>query len=156
MIGVFFVGLPNATTEYTYNDNRLLDKVARQVGPVLYRALAHNRVVDYLEETQKNASLVNLVNEYNHEIKSPLSILHSYATHPSLADEQTLRKLIISQVERTSNILNTMLSIAQGKHKRNPQPINLNKIIKQALKLFPITFADTELKLSDSIPKVLR
>ncbi len=154
LIGVFFVGLPNTSIDYTYNDNRLLDRIARHVAPVLYRALAHNRVVDYLEESQKNASLVNLVNEYNHEIKGPLSILHSYATHPSLADEHTLRKLIINQVERTSDILETMLSIAQGKHQRNPQPVNLNKIIRQALKLFPISFAIMELKLDDNLPKI--
>ena len=155
LIGVFFVGLPTTTVEYTYSDNRLLDKIASQIAPVLYRALAHNRVVEYLDESQKNASLVNLVNEYNHEIKGPLSILHSYATHPSLADEQTLRKLIVSQVERTSNILDTMLNIARGKHQRNPQPVCLNKTIKQALNLFPITFAITELKLSNNLPKIL-
>ena len=151
LIGVFFLGLPAESVEYTYDDNRLLDKLARQVAPVLFRALAHNRVVDYLEESQKNASLVNLVNEYNHEIKGPLSILHSYATHPSLADEHTLRKLIVKQVERTGDILDTMLNIAQDRHKRNPQPVDSNSIIKQALKLFPITFAQIDLKLSKKL-----
>ncbi len=154
LIGVFFIGLPTASIEYTYNDNRLLDKLARQVAPVLYRALAHHKVLDYLEESQKNASLVNLVNEYNHEIKGPLSILHSYATHPSLADEHTLRKLIIKQVDRTSDILDTMLNIAQGRHKRNPQPVDLNRIIKQALKLFPITFADIDLQLGQNLNRI--
>ncbi len=154
LIGVFFISLPAASVEYTYNDNRLLDKLAQLAAPVLNRALAHHKVLDYLEESQKNASLVNLVNEYNHEIKGPLSILHSYATHPSLADEHHLRELIIKQVKRTGEILDTMLNIARGRHKRNPQPLDINEIITQALNLFPITFCDVDLKLGKDLSLV--
>ena len=151
LIGVFFIGLPASSVEYTYNDNRLLDKLTQLAAPVLYRALAHHKVLDYLEQSQKNASLVNLVNEYNHEIKGPLSILHSYATHPSLADEHSLRELIIKQVKRTGDILDTMLNIAQGRRKLNPQPLDINKIITEALNLFPITFAKVDLKLGKDL-----
>ena len=151
LIGVLFIGLPAASVEYTYNDNRLLDKLTQLTAPVLYRALAHHKVLDYLEQSQKNASLVSLVNEYNHEIKGPLSILHSYATHPSLADEHSLRDLIIKQVKRTGDILDTMLNIAQGRRKHNPQTLNVNKIINESLNLFPISFARVDLKLDKNL-----
>ncbi len=154
LIGIIFVDYPESGN-YSYDDHKIFDYIAKHVAPVLYRTLSHNNVLNILEESQKNASLVNLVNEYNHEIKSPLSILHSYATHPSLADEKTLRKLIISQVARTSDILDTMLNIAQGKHKRNPEPVDLNKIITQALKLFPITFADIDLRLNKQLKQII-
>ena len=154
LIGVFFIDFPTGLTQFSYKDNRLLDKIAHQVAPVLYRALAHHRVLTYMEKSQKTASLVNLVNEYNQEIKGPLSILNSYAKHPGLANEKVLRELVISQVERASNILASMLQIAHSKREQPFVEINLNDIIRQALKLFPVSHAAVNLKLKKNLPNI--
>ena len=82
LIGILFVDLPEGLNQYVYDDNRLFDKIARQVGPVLFRALAHNRVLTHLDESQKNASLIKLVNEYNHEIKGAFEHT-AFLCHPS-------------------------------------------------------------------------
>ena len=154
LIGAFFIDFPTGLTQFSYKDNRLLDKISHQVAPVLYRALAHNRVLTYLEETQKTASLVNLVNEYNQEIKGPLNILYSYAKNPELATEKTLREVVINQVERASNILQTMLQIAHSKREQPFTEIDLNQVIKQALNLFPLSHAAINLKLKNNLPLI--
>ena len=154
LIGIFFIDYPSGLTQFSYKDNRLLDKISHQVAPVLYRALAHYRVLAYMEESQKTASLVNLVNEYNQEIKGPLNILYSYAKQPQLANEKTLRELVISQVERASNILQSMLQIAHSKREQPFVDINLNNVITEALKLFPVSHAIIKLKLKRHLPLI--
>ena len=151
LIGVFFVDFPTGLTQFSYKDNRLLDKISHQVAPVLYRALAHHRVLTYMEKSQKTASLVNLVTEYNQEIKGPLSILDTYAKQPDLANEKVLRELVISQVDHASNILQSMLQIAHSKREQPFVEINLNDIIRQAIKLFPVSHAEVNLKLKNDL-----
>ena len=154
LIGAFFIDYPKELNQFSYKDNRLLDIISHQVAPVLHRALAHNRVLTHMEESQKTASLVNLVNEYNQEIKGPLSILNSYARQPLLANEKSFRELVIHQVERASNTLQKMLQIAHSKREQPLVDINLNNVIRQALKLFPVNHARINLKLKKDLPSI--
>ena len=83
-----------------------------------------------------------------------MSILHSYATHPGLASEKAFRKLVVEQVDRTGDILQTMLNIAKGNRQHIKKPLNVNHAIEQALKLFPISNAEITLKLQKSLPQI--
>ncbi len=88
-----------------------------------------------LEESEKTASLIHLMNEYNHEIKSPWSVIMSCVANEKCSHERLI-KTIKKQYTRVDQTLDTMIKILNGNRTFNLTNLDINTTIESVLDMF--------------------
>ena len=96
-----------------------------------------------LARSEKIASMANLIQEYNHEVKTPLSIIRGETG--ILAKEtrdmdylKWFRDLVFEQVDRADDIVESTLRLSEGRARKEVD-LNLNEVIEKALKNYPLS-----------------
>jgi len=110
-----------------------------------------------LARSERIASLANTIREYNHEIKTPLSIIRGEAA--LLVKEprdpkylEWFKDLVYEQVDRANDIVESTLRLSTPKERKEIS-LNLNDVMDGALKLFPLTGVHLEKELG-ALPSV--
>ncbi|MFA4844214.1 MAG: ATP-binding protein [Candidatus Margulisiibacteriota bacterium] len=144
-------------SEDPYNDKELtvFRTIMVQVRAIFDRVRPYERIKrDYdanqkklydterlLARSEKIASMANLVQEYNHQVKTPLAIIRGRieTLFDKTRDEEYLKKmqaLLLEQVDRANYIVESTLRLSRP-HERQETLLDLGQEIEEALRLFP-------------------
>jgi signal transduction histidine kinase len=154
VIGFILLSDKKSQDMYSTEDLMLFQTLAPQAAIAIKNAMTYDEIRKDLEahqrklnETEINlsrseriASMARLIQEYNHEIRTPLAImsakLMSLPDDPGdVADFREIKDFFGKQINRASDIVDTTLRLSQPKE-RKEEPIDLNNVIEDALKLY--------------------
>ncbi len=135
--GIMFVGpLQDYKASYYRNDDiRLLGWLMDELPATLSRIVLHDALREDLDEAQKTMSLIELMNQYHHDIKAPLSIIDGVVSN-DLYDREKQHKIILEQVARGTQLITMMSSVLRGQRERQTKPVNLRSVIEGCMLLF--------------------
>ncbi|MGM8366213.1 ATP-binding protein [Virgibacillus sp. W0181] len=99
-----------------------------------------NNMIDHLRNNFEKQE--QFVSNASHELKTPISIVKSYAqllkrrgkAHPELFDESV--QSIESEADRMQHLVEQMLMLAKNKRKEDFEQVNLVKLCKSSIKTF--------------------
>lgn len=143
--GLMVLGQRLSEAKYTQKDIELMEVLQRTTNVFLdgikpYESIqrAYNQKERQLARSQKIASMTQMIQNYNHEIRTPLSIIKDriklYKTDTPFED---LKVVILEEIDRAIDIVETTLSISDSKKERIETEINFPQLIDKALRLVP-------------------
>jgi signal transduction histidine kinase len=93
-----------------------------------------------LARSEKIASMAGLIQEYNHEIRTPLAIMSSKILSlpddaKELGDFKEIKEYFQKQISRASDIVDSTLRLSKPKE-RHEIDLDLNEVIENALTLY--------------------
>jgi signal transduction histidine kinase/ActR/RegA family two-component response regulator len=138
----------------------VFDKSGQRIGWLeLYRDLTPQRLFQSrLLQTEKLASLGQMVTSVAHELSNPLTSIMGYAQRllsnpPGPAAGEELNR-ILEEAERASRILRNLLSSAR-EAKPERRPVNLNEIVERTLELWRYAFATDNITVAAELDPAL-
>lgn len=149
-LALVLIGRQDGFPHYTHTDLDLLELLPAQLTLAFDKVQAYARVSAGLARAGKTASLMALMNEYQHELKAPLSIMQMYAQ--SDMDAEALRSEVLTQCRRLFALLERMLRVLHDDRQRHERPVSLNGVVQAAVKLFPQRKAQLALDLDSRAP----
>lgn len=153
VIAMLLLGGRQGLDHYGHDDLDLIEFLPGQLSLGFDRVHAYSQVCHGLGKAEKTASLMALMNEYQHELKAPISIMHMYTQ--AEVDAETLRSEVRLQCDRVLGLLEKMLRVLQDNRVREERPVDLNGIIESALRLLPVPDVDVKLDLQQQLPRLL-
>ncbi|MCK0536905.1 ATP-binding protein [Alcanivorax quisquiliarum] len=153
VVGVLLLGKQDNAPHYSHDDLDLIEFLPGQLDLAFDRVEAYSQVCHGLAKAQKSASLMATMNEYQHELKAPISIIHMYAQSNLSSD--VVRSEILTQCQRVLGLLEKMLRVLQDKRDRQSRPVSINALLISALRLFPVRQAEVVLHLDEQLPPVI-
>ena len=137
LVGVLFVGPSKSYHPYyfRYDDIRVLEWLMQELPAELSRIVLHDAVLKDLLKAQKTVSLMELMNQYHHEIKAPLAIIDGVLSS-GLYDRERQQQIILEQVERGSQLITMMSKVFRGQRERAIEPVQLLSLVKKCTMLF--------------------
>jgi len=149
LVGVVLLGRPLKKEQFTYDDIQLLNWMAGEVGYVLEAVLVHSQMRSGLDEAKKTLSVISILNDYNHEVKTPLSNIESLVLSGDLFENDEKNKLILEQARRGSGLVNTMVRTLNGQYKKSSVLFDLNESIKDVVGLFSSKITSVDMNLGE-------
>jgi len=153
--GVLRLGEKVSEDPYDDKDLQLFGTLQVQILSILDRIRPYEKIKKEFEANQKKlydterllarsekiASMASLIQEYNHQVKTPLGIIRGRIEilFDKTRDEEYLKKvqeLILEQIDRASYIVDSTLRLSRPRE-RQEVLLNLNNVVDEALKLFP-------------------
>jgi len=150
--GILILGQKTSELPYVDNDITFFITISNYVKAILDRMRPYERIQKEFQESQKrffdaeimriqskkNEDFAFTLKEYNHEIRTPLSIIRSRAQDlPEKTDEdKEFKHAILLNVERANDIVGTTLRLTADdikEKKENRMPQHLNKIIEDVI-----------------------
>ncbi|MFH1361112.1 MAG: ATP-binding protein [bacterium] len=149
--GIVILGEKVSEDPYSQRDITLFKTIMVQALAIFDRIRPYEKIKHDFEATQKKlydterilarsekiAALATLIREYNHEIKTPLTIIRSelalWPEDPKLAES---KKAMIEAIRRASDIVESTLRLSQPKE-HHEVDVNINEVLEYALNLFP-------------------
>lgn len=117
-----------------------------------------NRAIKPIEETFKKQK--QFITDASHELRTPLTIIKTNTALVLANEEDTIRnqskwiKYIDSQTNRMSTLIDEMLSLAKidtSKNKLELVPINISKIVNDALLNFEVLIFEKGFELEENV-----
>jgi signal transduction histidine kinase len=155
LIALILLGGKLSEEAYSDEDLRLLKDMANHSAIALDHARTYEEISKDFDANQKKlydterllarsekiASMANLVQEYNHQVKTPLSIIRGRieTLFDKTRDEEYLKSmqaLLLEQVDRANYIVESTLRLSRP-HERQETELDMTKLIEEALHLFP-------------------
>jgi signal transduction histidine kinase len=155
LIALIVLGKKLSEDAYTDEDIRLLSALAAQAAVALDHTRTYEEVKKDFDANQKKlydtekllarsekiASMANLIQEYNHQVKTPLSIIRGRVEtlFDKNRDDEYLKKTrqtVLDQIDRADYIVESTLRLSRPRE-RHEVDIDINEIIRSALRLFP-------------------
>lgn len=154
LIAIFVLGKKLSEVPYTDQDIQLLEVLASQAAVALDHTRSYEKIKRDFADNQKQlydserllarsekiASMANLIQEYNHEIRTPLTILRTKISN--LPDEakviegfKDIKKNLIKQIDRAADIIESTLRLSKPKEHVEVE-LDLNQVIEEALTLY--------------------
>ncbi|HBR97478.1 MAG TPA: hypothetical protein DD979_08870 [Gammaproteobacteria bacterium] len=138
---------------FRYDDIQLLQWLMTELPATLSRIIEHDALIDDLDEAQKTMSLIELMNQYHHDIKAPLSIIDGVVSN-DLYDREKQHRIILEQVARGTQLVSMMSSILRGQRERQTKPVTLEHVIRGCIVLFERDLSDVHFEMGD-LPAVV-
>jgi signal transduction histidine kinase len=150
LIAIFALGPKLSEDPYTDEDLRLLKVLANQVAVALDHTHSYEKIKSelemvgrQLERSQRLASMGTLIAGVTHEIRNPLTVIHSETERlPNEARDleylKQHRALILKHIDRITGIVQRMLNLAREKPLQHVD-VDLNDVIDSVLLLIPIS-----------------
>jgi signal transduction histidine kinase len=154
LIGFIMLSDKKSQDMYSTEDLMLFETLAPQAAVAIKNAMTYDEIRKDLEAHQRKlneaeinlsrseriASMARLIQEYNHEIRTPLAImsakLMSLPDNPGdVADFKAIKDFFGKQINRASDIVDTTLRLSQPKEQKE-ELLDLNNVIEDALKLY--------------------
>ena len=153
VVAIVLLGKQDNAPHYSHDDLDLIEFLPGQLDLAFDRVDAYSQVCHGLAKAQKSASLMAMMNQYQHELKAPISIIHMYAQ--SDVDRDTLREETLAQCQRVLGLLEKMLRVLQDRRDRQERPVSINAMLVSALRLFPVRDATVALSLDERLPPII-
>lgn len=145
--GIIVLGERSGKLAYKETDLNFLKRLIKIVDALLYRLTPYEIIENQFNENQKKlydaernfarsekiASLMNTIQEYNHEIRTPLSLLRmTISALKNKDDLENFKKETLGYIDATTEIVDTTLRIAKPKE-LVLKPQDVNAILKSSL-----------------------
>lgn len=103
-----------------------------------------NEMIDHLKENFEKQEV--FVSDASHELKTPISIIKSYAellkrrgkSHPEVFDESV--HAIDTEADRMQQLVNQMLDLAKNKQKSETTLVDISKLIEKVVHIFQAAY----------------
>jgi len=159
--GIMILGQRLSEAKYELKDISLMEVLQRTTNVFLdgikpYETIqrAYAQKERQLARSQKIASMTQMIQNYNHEIRTPLSIIKDriklYKTEMPFED---LKTVIVEEIDRAIDIVETTLSISDTKRERQETDVDIHDLIEKALRLVPPDGVSLHKNLSDTLPQ---
>lgn len=107
------------------------------------------------------ASIGMLASSLAHEIGTPLGVIRGRAEflEMKLQGDPTIQKnaeVIISQIDRVSKLIRTLLNLARGDQVKVAQELNLNLVLEETLELMGHEFRKLGIEVKNELPANIR
>ena len=119
-----------------------------ELPATLSRVVLHDTLLNDLDEAHKTMSLIELMNQYHHDIKAPLSIIDGVVSN-DLYDRDKQHKVILEQVARGTQLITMMSNILRGQRERQTRPVDLSEVISGCILLFEREVDEIHTSLED-------
>lgn len=149
---IVLVGGSSTLSYFRYDDIRIFEWLAHELGQVLQRLIRLEQMQDQLGEAKKTLSMLGMMSHYHHDIKAPFAIIDGVLSN-DIYDRDKQKNIVLEQVERGSRLIATMASILGGKRRRRVQACALDALIKDCLFVFETSIDNVEF-ISGEVPKV--
>lgn len=151
LMGILAIGSPTFTEHFKNEDLFLAQWLSEELGLILDRIMQFKDAQDELANARKTISLIGVMNQYHHDIKTPLAIIDGVVS-TDFYDRDKQRHIVLEQVERGTKLIAMMANILRGKRNRTISAVQINDIIKDSLFIFEKRFHRIDMDLS-SIPQ---
>ena len=112
-------------------------------------------IVNKMQEAEKLISLLQIMNEYHHELKSPWNVLFSAVQNDDFKRDE-LVDIFLDQYKRAEKILSTTIKLLQEKRlNRDEVELDLTHLIEEVLKIFPPRVSRIDKIYAKNLPKLL-
>lgn len=150
--GVALIGLPEALSSVSKNDQRLLKAIAQQAGICLRLDHLKARRAEEIE-TERQEAISLTARKFAHEVNNPLGIIQNYLATLKLkvADEENIKKelgIISDEIQRISAMINQLDTFAQASFSASDLT-NVNNVVSDIVQLVRSSF------LSDSVTEIV-
>lgn len=177
---VLFLTKRSSETEYVESDFNFFEQLTSIVSPILYRLTPYEKIEKQYFETQKklheaqvmriqakkNEDLAFVIQEYNHEIRTPLQAIMTYAEFLPEDDSEVdvseiinARSVILRSAERANDIVATTLTLTPSDMSdefKEKKVLNVNDVVKRVQSNYvPRNFKALEVDLEEGLPAVL-
>lgn len=168
---VFLTGLVDFSIDIQAMEEGASDFLAKEqlTGPLLERSLRysikHNRDMNELKDSRalilqqdRLASLGLLASSLAHEIGTPMGIIRSRAemAEKKAGSDEVLKRnmgIIISQIDRITKLVNSLLHLARGKKTDLVTAVNLLEVLRDVMALLEHEFDRKNINLVKNIPE---
>lgn len=176
---VLFLTKRSSEAEYSESDFDFFEQLTGIVSPILYRLTPYEKIEKQYFETQKklheaqvmriqskkNEDLAFVIQEYNHEIRTPLQAIMTYAeflpeddSEVDISEIINARSVILRSAERANDIVATTLTLTPSDMSdefKEKLPLNVNDVVRRVQSNYvPNNFEALEVSLEDNLPAV--
>ncbi len=152
ILAIVLVGASSDLSYYRYDDIKIFEWLAGELGQVLQRLIRLNDMQDQLGEAKKTLSMLGMMSHYHHDIKAPFAIIDGVFAS-DMYDRDKQKDIILAQVKRGSKLIATMASILGGNRRRRVQPCALEALVKDCLFVFETSIDKVNYEFND-IPQI--
>ncbi len=157
LMGFILLSEKKSQDAYSTEDLMLFQTLAPQAAIAMKNAMTYDEIrKDFekehekvesiekqLERSERLASLGTVAAGVAHEIRNPLGMIQIKTDKLAVdqINEETLKEFkasVTSNIERSTNIIRSMLDLAKSKEKKY-EKVDLNGVIESALQFFPLT-----------------
>lgn len=136
IVALIFVGRSlTSASYYRYDDIRLMEWMVGELAQTLQRINMLEKLHREMAEAKKKLSLLNVMNLYHHDIKTPLSIIDGVVSN-DLYDEEKRRQVILEQVAWGSHLITTMARLLNGGRKIKVESLSLEQVLGDCALVF--------------------
>lgn len=135
LIAIVLIGRPTSSSYYRYDDIRLMEWMVSELAQTLQRINMLEKLHREMAEAKKKLSLLNVMNLYHHDIKTPLSIIDGVVSN-DLYDEEKRRQVILEQVAWGSHLITTMARLLNGGRKIKVEKLSLEQVLGDCALVF--------------------
>ncbi|MFL0800175.1 MAG: HAMP domain-containing histidine kinase [Agarilytica sp.] len=144
------IGEPKTSLFFKNEDVVIFTWLQTELGNAITRIENINKMKNELNESRKTLSMLNVMNQYHHDIKTPLAVIDGIVS-TGMYDKAQQREIVMEQVAKGTKLIATMANILRGKRNREITQIMLRDCIQQCLLLFDNKFENTSQDFSDTI-----
>lgn len=155
-IGLLCVGSSptNRNSYYRYDEIRIFELIISELPATLLIITQFSDTQLKLENANKTLSIVELMTQYQHEIKAPLSIIDGVLSN-DVYDKETQRDIILEQVSRGTNLINMMNGVLREKYHPKRESIHIMALIQRCTLLFKPQFKSISCDTAPSLPMIM-
>lgn len=161
--GILLLGKRSSGKAYKNEDINFLKQLRAILTSAFYKLTPYEKIENNFLDAQKKlydaernlarteriASLAHLIQEYNHEIKTPLAVLVGLLDKSDLPEDK--KKKAYAQTSRIGDIVRTTLRLSSAKEGEKTV-MNINDVIEQALYILPLSGVSLNKQLADTPP----
>ncbi len=147
-IGAILLAVPSSMGFYNKKNISFLLHIKNNASEAIKRAIKVEKIEQQLHQSKKALSILDIANQYHHDIKTPLAVIDGVIS-AEIYDEETRRKIVIEQVQRGSQLITTMANLLKGRRERSIAPVDLTQTLKKCAQLFETYFDGKQLDLAD-------
>lgn len=92
------------------------------------------------------------MNQYQHELKAPLSIIEGVLSN-DFYDWETQREIVLTQVSRGSQLVNMMSRVLSEKTISQPKPFDIAPLAQECALLFESNFKNSAYNNAYKLPQ---
>ncbi len=143
------IGEPKSSHFFKNEDIVIFSWLQTELSNSITRIENINMMKNELNESRKTLSMLNVMNQYHHDIKTPLAVIDGIVS-TGMYDKEQQREIVMEQVAKGTKLIATMANILRGNRNRETTQILLRDSIQQCLFLFDNGFEKISQDFNDT------
>ncbi len=135
--GFLVLGQPTSAEEFSHNDVLFLDWLGKTLAKPLKVLTALTDLEKSLSEAEKTLSLVDQLNAYNHDVKTPFSNIEALVLSGDAFSDEERQGHILEQARKGKQLVAVMTRMLHGHHQDHRSLVDLNDLVHEVVNAFP-------------------